>query len=248
MQIYNYPKQNNISFEALNYKNFKGIKIPSDFKVRLLKDGNNKDCFVKSYSASNSDISVSLNDGRLNEYGHCLFDKRKENYFYLSSINNFSEGMKGVGSALHLTQIISMLENNIQETKLNSLGSAINFHAKFGYKSDIKSVSEIKSFLTDEIAMKHYNDEIFSPVISKLQKWYANSFAPCEKRIVKGNEIIDDFIKTINDNKLKYDDDYNITSSIKMSLKREDVINNKEYYNNLFNKYGIDYQISDLAF
>ncbi len=245
MQIYNYPKQNNISFEALQYKHLNNLSIPDGFKVRLLRDGNNKDCFVKSYFASNSDISVSLNDGRLNEYGHCLFDKRKENYFYLSSINNFSEGMKGVGSALHLTQIISMLENNIQETKLYSLGRAINFHAKFGYKSDIKSVSEIDTFLMEEIAMKHYNDEIFSPVISKLQKWHAHSLAPREKRIVEGNEIIDEFIITINDNKLKYDDDYNIVSSIKMSLKREDVINNKEYYNSLFNKYGIDYQISD---
>jgi hypothetical protein len=221
------------------------LNIPDGFKVRLFKDGNNVDCFVKSYCANNRDISVSLNNGRLTEYGHCLFDNSMGDSFYISSINNFSEGVKGVGSALHLTQIISMLENNIPETKLYSLGSAINFHAKLGYKSDIQSISEIKTFLMDEIAMKHYNDEIFSPVISKLEKWYAGSFASREKLITEGNEIIDDFIRTINDNKLKYDVDYNIISGIKMVLKREDVINNKECYNKLFNKFGIDYQITD---
>lgn len=244
MQIYNYPKQNSISFEALKYRHINNLNILDSFNVKLLKEGNNIDCFVKSYSANNQNYSVSLNDGKRTEYGHCLFDYTKENFFHLSTINNYTENLKGVGSVLHLTQIITMLENGVEKTKLYSLGSAINFHAKLGYKSDIQSVSEIKTFLMDEIAMKHYNDEIFSPVISKLEKWYANSFASREEIIVKGNEIIDDFVRTINDNKLKYDVDYNIISGIKMVLKREDVINNKEYYNNLFNKYGIDYQIS----
>ena len=245
MQIYNYPKQNSISFEALKYRHINNFNIPDSFNVKLLKEGNNIDCFVKSYSANNQNYSISLNDGKRKEYGHCLFDYNKENFFHLSTINNYTENLKGVGSVLHLTQIITMLENNIEKTNLYSLGSAINFHAKLGYKSDIKSVSEIKTFLMEEIAMKHYNDEIFSSVISKLEKWYANSFAPREKIIVEGNEIIDDFIRTINDNKLKYDVDYKIISGIKMVLKREDVISNKEFYNNLFDKYGIDYKISD---
>lgn len=244
MQIYNYPKQNSISFEALNYKRLNNMNIPDNFQVSLKREGNNVDCFVKSYMMNNQHYSVSLNDGKMHEYGHCLFDYNKENLFHLSTINNFSEGLKGVGTTLHLTQIIAMLENGVEKTKLYSLGSAINFHAKLGYKSDIQSVSDVEAFLIDEIAMKHYNDGIFSHVISDLEKWFANSFMSDAKRISDGNQVIDEFVRTINDNKLKYYVDYNILTGIKMSLKREDVINNKEFYNNLFNKYGIDYQIS----
>ena len=244
MQIYSYPKQNNISFEALNYKRLNNMNIPDNFQVSLTRDGNNVDCFVKSDMMNNQYYSV-LNDVKRHEYGHCLFDYNKANFFNLSAINNFSEGLKGVGTTLHLTQIIAMLENGVEKTKLYSLGSAINFHAKFGYKSDIQSISEIKTFLMDEIAMKHYNDEIFSPVILNFEKWFARSFAPNEKRIAEGNQIINEFVRTINDNKLKHYVDYNILTGIKMSLKREDVIKNKEFYNNLFNKYGIDYKISD---
>ena len=245
MQIYSYPKTNNISFEALNYKRLNNMNIPDNFQVSLKREGNNVDCFVKSYVMNNQHYSVSLNDGKRNEYGHCLFDYNKANFFNLSTINNFSEGLKGVGTALHLTQIITMLENGVEKTKLYSLGRAINFHAKLGYKSDIQSVSDIKTFLADEIALNHYNDENFSPVIDKLNKWFRNSFASDAKKISDGNQIIDEFIQTINDKKLQYYDDYNILTSIKMSLKREDVIKNKEFYNNLFNKYGIDYQITD---
>lgn len=248
MLIYNYPKQN-VSFEALKYKNCSGINIPSTFKVNLTDDfGDKIDCFVKHKIINNprfNDYSISITNDENTEIGHCLFDYLDYGMFHISAINNYSNRLKGVGSVLHLTEIISMLENNAKETQLYSVGSAINFHARFGYKSDIQTLSEIKSFLIEEIELKYAENKMFSGIIKKNHNWFADKKTPDTEKIKNGNKIIDEFIQFINENDLRYPDVHNIKKGINMRLTREDVLKNKEYYNNLLSKFNIDYHINN---
>lgn len=247
MQIYSYPDKN-VSFEALKYKNINGISIPDDFKVCLPQiNGNYSDCFVKSRAINNlnyQDYSVLVTSNN-REVGHCLFDYLGSNTFYITTINNYTNSIKGIGSVLHLTQIITMLENGADNVKLFSLGSAINFHAKLGFKSNIQTKSDVTNFLINEISMKHWNDKKFSGIMDKVKTWFADKESADSQKIESGNKIIDDFVQTINENKLKYGIDYQILTGIKMKLKKEDILSNKDYFNNLLNKYGIDYQIAD---
>ena len=66
--------------------------------------------------------------------------------------------------------------------------------------------------------------------------------SPKEKLVKSGNSLINDFIQTVIKKGLDRDK-YGIFEGFTMHLTKEKILNNKEFYNKLFNTFHIDYLI-----
>ena len=201
------------------------------------------DCFVKTNREK--DVQrVILVDNEDNELGYSKCTQTGSKVFFNNSMYNYSD-YKGVGSVMHLTQIISMLENKLDKIELYSVGDAICFHAKFGFKSDIADNDNLLYFINKEILSLRKSDKRFNSIVKNAQNWVSNTNISGKEKIRQGENIINEYIATINRLKLNNEDNFRMLTGINMCLKKETVLNNKEYYNNLFKKFGIDYQIND---
>ncbi|MBQ8458491.1 hypothetical protein IJ541_00150 [bacterium] len=231
-------KNSVVNFEAIKYRTFNDIKVPSKFRALLYDKNHSVDCFVSSQK-DNEDICISVLNKNFEELGMGRFNV-DENTLCASSINSFS-GLKGVGSILHLSQIISMLENNIDKIKLFSLGNAIPFHSKFMFKSAINSRIELVDFLVEEILLKIKDNPKYSYIVGNIEQWFRKKNLSDSEKILQGNALIDDYLKIAS--RQKDSDKTDIISDIAMVLERKTVLEQKEYFNPLLKKFGIDYQI-----
>ena len=59
----------------------------------------------------------------------------------------------------------------------------------------------------------------------------------------EGNAILDRYLQNVIANNLHKDTKFHIYSGFDMELAKKDILANKDFYNSLFQKYGIDYQI-----
>ena len=91
--------------------------------------------------------------------------------------------------------------------------------------------------------MRHSDDKRFSKNIQEAKKFLKYSTSEIRTNINEGNAILDRYIQNVLANKLHKDENFSFNSGFEMMLTKKDVIENKDYYNSLFKKYGIDYQI-----
>lgn len=149
------------------------------------------------------------------------------------------------GELLRLFSIIEMNENKYSKLNLYSLPEAVYFHSKYFFEPDnyylperdmmLKTISldsdfpELVSLAEELINRPHYSpeDEVHQNELSvqtnKLTKQYITRALEEDRELAY----------------LKHPFKYGFT----MSLTREKLLNNKEYFNNLFEQHGIDYRI-----
>ena len=241
---YNSPKSK-IGFSSFNFKKLDNVKIFEDFKAKLINNDKEMDCFVRMKTAPNRFfISVNTNDNKI--LGENTSNTLHEGILYNCIINNISHNpkIKGIGSVMRLGDIIMTLENKIPKIQLFSIGQAVYFHSKFKFEPAITDFMEIKSYIGGDIANKLY-DKRFSKFTAKALKWLDSDNIPKIEKIKQGNKLVYEYIAAVNKYKLNRDEDFILSPGFDMELKREDVIKNKDFFNKLFKKSGIDYQISD---
>ena len=238
--IYSNPKHRNITFERLKFKEVNNIQIPEKFSIKLQTPEEPLDVFVTTIPEKN-DFLTRITDSNDKELGACRFCTDGNSFFNLS-MNNFSE-FKGIGSILHLSRIMTMIENNFKEIKLYSIGDAIPFHAKFKFAANFNNAEEIKDFIFQELFFKQANNSVFGKVIKSAQQWFTNKSNDRDNQLRQGNRILDDFVQTIEQNQLYKDENFNLISGMDMKLERNTVLSQNEFFNNLLRKFGIDYQI-----
>lgn len=234
-----------ISFNSLTIYNKNGINFPKDF-----------DCNTKDKNKTPHNITVQKNKV-MGAYEVQLTDKYNShlaavqelmiwpefNYIFIDNMKTEpgSRG-KGLGTCMHLTNIIEMMENNIGKLELSAAPSAIPFHVKCGFKPDINWENEYERKNIRAIA---YDSNLeLAEYAQKAQNLLKTHMNPKEKS-KRANKILFDYtrkaVKIMNTKEQK-----NLfPHSISMVLTREDVLKNKNFYNKLFDKYGIDYQITD---
>lgn len=178
-----------------------------------------------------------------------LYDNTHNSY-YINNNKIYGEYMivkdknKGTGTVLHLAKIITMLENNCTEIQIKSINTAVIFHAKNGFRSNLQNKKECHYALITMINAIFKSEELAVPaskasdILTKLN-WSTDEV----------NEVFNEFLDIIC--KLPKEISNSIhfkTSGMQdvlygMKLTKEDVLKNKDFYNNLFKKYCIDYQI-----
>lgn len=241
----NIKKLSNISFGQLNFHKNGDRLVFDDFTC---KNRNNEDCFVKSekdtldnfketvkiYLSKDSKEHIAGNKSHFYSGIKQIYDD------YIETINP-AHYKKGYGSIMHLCNIMELLENKYNEIILYSFRKALYFHAKMNFEPKIKTLEEISNHLKKDILEKDLPDnmQLFKEKASTILQ---NENTPQEKLIKSGNSLINDFIQTVIKKRLDRDK-FGIFEGMTMHLTKEKILNNKDFYNKLFNTFHIDYLI-----
>ncbi len=232
---------NNISFQKLPMRKDKGRNIIDDFVYRA--QDSNRTMYTVSHNQfihdsydikfQNDDEFVPAASQQINIYPETiLVDSMYTNPEF--------QYKYGFGKSMHLINIIEMLENNAALIELEAVSEAIPFHTSMGYYPNGKwrngLSKNIKSISNDNTAeLSKY---------AEIAKLLLKSCNMSEIALsILGNNLLNQYTKAALEIKPKRDLKYLFSRSTNMTLKRKDVLKNKDFYNNLYDKYEIDYHI-----
>ena len=233
---------NNLSFLSLKYHNDGGIKLFDSF-FHSVNDPN-----TPALTTSIERIKKSLYETKFyyDDVNQTISSSRsyilpEYKCMYISNMSTIPEKQQlGLGTGLHLLNVVEMLENkDIKEINLCATPNAIPFHIKFGFYPSSEFYEEIEPNIE---------------VISKDEDSKFRRFAVAAKELL--SLPVEDSEKSRIANSLLYeytkfailqkrDLQYCFENSVPMVLKKETVLENKDFYNKLFRKYDIDYRIED---
>ncbi len=231
-----------ISFKQIPLKNCNGYKIP--VTATFQNDQNTYLAINNKSKNKNSFHSAIMTEKALLAENNFIFAPNTKIIFN-GSMDVWDETKRRkfrYGTKMHLANIIMMLENNMKEIKLYSLGDAVFFHAKCGFKPRFADSVEAY-YCLKEIGSKD------TPFIFDYQKKSENLY----KMLLKNNDektlqaiekLTNRYINDILESNLYKDKSFGFKKGFSMSLKKTDVLRNKEFYNDLFKQCGIDYKIA----
>lgn len=235
-----------INFNSLAMYKVNGAKIPEDFscrtndKDRTFYDVSIKRCdYIDGFEVRFDDINTLSSIEPIADEE--IMIRPEINYMYVD--NMFTDDDKrgsGLGTCMHLVNIIEMLENDIDRIELRASASAVAFHTKFGFKpvgflNYNAMLENIRSIAQDE-----------SPKLSKHSqdaKALLKTTIKPELKTKLALKLIENYTKDAIKVKNRKEQEYLFSNCIEMSLTKKDVLKNKEKYNKLFEKYNIDYEI-----
>lgn len=158
---------------------------------------------------------------------------------------------KGFGVILHLNNIIELMENDLDKIELYSMGQAVLFHGKCKLQPALRDKDDIETALYT-VSLKDYNkfpqiENVVQKAVDCLNEIFFTGGLYClnKENLKKANDIVDEYIELINTQKLtpQEREDFGFPSGFDMVLTKERILENKEFFNNLFEKYKIDYKI-----
>ena len=222
----------------IKYKKYAGYKYPAKITVT---SPHPIDCEIEPYHTKYDDYPyflTTLYSGHNSEVGTHRYYIDHDIMYGIKIETKFSQRGQGFGEFMRLLSLITMKENNLREIKIESLLSAIPFHRKYFFEPDIEKNSfPIKILLTN---IK--NDETLPPHFRTATKGLLRH--PQEHFIRKVNSLIAKIMdKHLLKRKHLMTPDGYIYGAIPMRLKRSNVNKNKDFFNALFKKHGIDYEI-----
>ncbi len=222
-----------------------GLKINKKFGLNVFEDFNFQTADKKNYRVSISKneqmsaLNVSFSDN-----GYKCAEQQSQIYpeidfmFVDNMFTNRSDRGKGLGFGLHLTNIIEMTENKLNKIDLLSTESAIPFHVHFGFIPDQQDYGLLY------VNLKSISDNSF-PELAKFAQEARKiiKLGKIPEKIARGNELVHEYAKEIVKFMSKEDLKYAFAKETPMVLDKQNVLSNKNFYNKLFDKYKIDYQI-----
>lgn len=230
-----------IPFYGLDIKNNKGVKIPEKFT-----------CRSSDPQYTMHEVTIFENDKHDHNNYKILFTNDyleltakedfaiypEKNHLFIDKMDSEMEGY-GLGTCMHLTNIVEMLENNIDKITLNSAPSAIPFHTKFGFYP----TGEWDHELFMNLNRIRYDETPELQEYSEQAKLLLNSSYSEDVKKLLGNKILNGYTIAASKILSKAEQQGLFIHSVHMELTKDKVLENKEFYNNLFRKYYIDYQI-----
>lgn len=235
-----------ISFNSLAMYKLNGAKIPEDFSCRT--SDNNRTFYDISIKRCDYIDGFEVRFDDINTFSKIepiadeeIMIRPEINYMYVD--NMFTDDDKrgnGLGTCMHLVNIIEMMENNVDRIELRASSSAVAFHTKLGFKPigfmDQNSMNaNIRAIAEDNTPklLKHSQDA----------KALLKSHMSTELRTKLALKLVENYTKDAIKVKNREEQEYLFPNCIEMSLTKKDVLKNKGKYNKLFKKYNIDYEI-----
>ena len=142
-----------------------------------------------------------------------------------------------LGELLRLASIMEMMQNNSSHIKIYSKNTAIYFHAKYKFEPVMFDINERKNTLTTISKDKSPKFQDLAQQAHSLLKRL-----PKQETKVLVNEYISRALK--NEKPEKF---HKFEKGMTMILTREQVLKNKEFFNKLYAKHGINYKIGEYA-
>ncbi len=236
-----------LAFNSLYIYRKQGINFPEDFTCNTT-DKNQTPYNVSIYKNKHLGFYetrfINNNNSQLEATQEMMIWPEID-YMFVDNMETYQGNRgKGLGTCMHLTNIIEMMENNVKRIELTAASSAIPFHIKCGFKPAMEWGN---NFTTENIRTIAYDKNPELEKYSKQAQELLKTRLSPELKTKLANKILLGYtkkaVKIISTEKQKYIFPHSVT----MTLTREDVIKNKNFYNKLFEKYQIDYQISDFA-
>lgn len=149
------------------------------------------------------------------------------------------------GEILRLSNIIEIMENKVKNFEIISKDTAIYFHAKYKFTPNL-AFSDRDKFLKTLSGDKSNGYEKFSQkaqdLADKLKIAKENADIPQQRKIcAETNEVLGEYLDKVIAEKSQKQHPINFT--MPMTLTDENILKNKEFFNQLFKKHGIDYNV-----
>lgn len=240
-----------ISFKQLATRNCDDKKIPVKYPVRLQND---TDVFVRTFSDSGNDkFLTSIDTKNLSNVAKNKFNINMEKHVIengcMSVTQNKCKG-QGLGVIMHLNNIISLMENNLDRIELFSLPEAVLFHGKCKFEPQILDYEVILDtiFCISQKDCKKIPE--LKPVVQAAGEYFDYAFETrgqqhTAERIKQANDIVQQYFDIMSTKKLTEDEKqlYGLKVGFDMVLTKEKILENKDFFNALFKKFNIDYKI-----
>jgi hypothetical protein len=143
-----------------------------------------------------------------------------------------------LGELTRLASIITMLKNGLKEINLYSVDKAVQFHSKYKFEPNITEPHSAIIILKNIQSARIKSFEIKTKEIIEKYKKTENK----EELLKATNELVTSFIKKVNPSQDTSNTRYKFWG-LDMRLTRENVLKHKNFFNALFAKHNIDYQI-----
>ena len=159
-------------------------------------------------------------------------------------LEKYREKHYGLGELMRLLSIAQMNENGSETFKLYSKNTAIGFHAKYKFHPHISNPDIIEAFLKKISYEKTpgLKDLSNSAKIFEEENWTNISYT--SEWINRVNSLIYSYLNKMLKVKQPSNKQYSeIPFIIDMELTRNELLQNRNFYNSLFEKRGIDYKI-----
>lgn len=203
-----------------------------------------KDTFHKSAGHTNVTISVKnkhykkpLAEEKLN-----IFKNRAIYGSNIEVINIFREKNLRLGELTRLMSVAQMNENKSPHLRIFSKDTAVYFHTKYKFKPDMSEFDTVEKVLT---SISHDKEPVlndFSKAAMKFKDelWTTDSY--CDEWLNSVNEMVGAYLNRVVELKLPKEE-HKIDAYIHMVLTREDLLKNKDFFNELYKNHCIDYKI-----
>ena len=202
------------------------------------------------YNAGYNKLIADIKTNKGEELGYEIYsieDYNKSMFGYSISTNpeyrnSHSKNFR-FGEILRLSSIISMVENQIKTFGLYSKNSAIYFHSKYKFIPNITQFSQRDMILKTIANDKAKNFADFKNQAAEYLKQLSQNLSSeekrnmCKKTSILAKEYIEKVLKSGDEKSHPFD------FGIDMVLPAEMLLKNKEFFNSLFRKHGIDYNI-----
>lgn len=243
-----------ISFKKLPFYNKANIQLAQDYEIPA-KNSLDEDYFVKmSYEPTEGEYSAIIYNEHYENIAKNKFlinKTKKELYATNMDVWDKKNRNKGLGEILHLNNIMELLENKLKTIRVFSLAPAIFFHSKYKFEPTLTNYDDILEAMYTISTKDCSSLPRLQETVDEAAEVFDNVFAASSfnpqygKNIKKANQILKDYINIINNTKLPPDikEYYAFTNGITMTLSKESIIENKNFFNNLFKKHSIDYEI-----
>ena len=140
---------------------------------------------------------------------------------------------------------MGIMENGISEFEIHSKNSAIYFHSKYKFEPAITNFEERNSALLSIIrnSKKEGYEELKEEAEEILEIAYRDTSSETQRRLCKEtNSLAKRYIQKVLETKDEYKN-HPFDNGMRMILRRREIVENKDFFNNLYAKHRIDYKI-----
>ncbi len=209
-------------------------KTLGKLRVNVYNHANNLNNFSCKITDTKNE-KLGINTFGLNENKNVLLG------FYMQTHIGYRG--EGLGELLRLISIMILDKNKNNAIDIFSKEGAIYFHAKYKFVPNVKAFIERNFALKDIASDKTPELKKIALEAGKLLDKISYTKDSAELRNINkpANKCIKEYIGkvikngNINEHKFNY--------GFEMQLNNENIIKNKEFFNELFKKHGIDYKL-----
>ncbi len=150
------------------------------------------------------------------------------------------------GELLRLFSVMEMHKNNAPFIKIYSKNTAVYFHSKYKFMPSnitfatrnrmLESMADDKSPCFQDLSQK-------AKQLRELSTKTANDAEKQRQLCVEANALAAEYIKRAIETEKNPQNQHPFSYGMEMILTRENIEKNKVFFNNLYQKYGIDYEI-----